>query len=358
MAGQGQDCPTEVLLKQPGHWTQGLPSSMSGIPPADLAKEKKIVNSIIEPIQKKYTPKGLDILYGGAYGAQSRLPSHLHAGHYYYAYFYFLEHDCPYDKEAMRSKHFAGYLSIIANDFGLEFGRTLFVPSKPYEENPWTDAYVLLEEPPVKTDMGWYWKEGGDDAYTTVDYRYLITADNKVPFVHISKKEYAWRLKEYFQKKINETERNYAQGLKSGEETYEQLKKINTKDASTFKQQNDMLIKRERESSNTIYKNQIQLIDKFLQTADAGTLADPAIIDHVKGESEFYGFVDAAHPYAAWPIRPNPDYFKKELPSSSPQFLTVQFNLYTEDKETVYDVAFKELIKIIDFASLKAMIGK
>jgi len=356
--GRAQPCTDADKLKQPGFWTPGIASKSYDIAAADLTRQKTIVDNIILPIQKKYTPKGIDILYGGAYVSQSRLPGHIPAGNYYYAYFYFLEHDCPYNKEEMKSKHFGGYLSIIANDFGLEFGRTFFVPSKPYEENPRTDAYVLLDEPPVKTDKGWYWKGGGNNTYTTIDYRYLITTEGKSPLVHMTKKEYAERMKERFQKKMKEAERNYAEQLKSSEETYAQLKKLSEKDANTFKQQNDIQINETRATTKTFYEKQIPLVEKFLQTTDAKTLGEPAIIDHVKGEAGFSGFVKGDHPNAMWAVRPNADYFNPKLPNSSPQFFTVHFSIYKKEKETVHDVAMQELLKVIDFTSLKSMIGK
>jgi hypothetical protein len=356
--GQAQPCTHADKLKQTGYWTKGLEGSKPMVAPADLARQKATVNNIIQSIQKKYTPRGLDILYVGAYMDQSRLPSHIPAGNYYYADFYFLEHDYPYNKEEMKSKQSGGYLSIIANDFGLEFGRSFFVPSKPHEENPRTDAYVLLDEPPVKTDKGWYWKEGGNRTYTTLDYRYLVTTEGKSPLMHMTKKEYAERMKERFQKKMQEAERNYAEQLKSSEETYARLKKLSEKDANTFKQQNDIVMNQTRATTKTFYEKQIPLIEKFLQTTDAKTLGEPAIIDHVKGESEFYGFVNADHPNAMWAVRPNADYFNPKLPKSSPQFFTVHFSIYKEDKETVHDVAMQDLLKVIDFASLKSMIGK
>lgn len=347
-------CMVAELRNQTGYWTPGVPSAGYDLAASDLARQKVIVNNIIRPIQNRYTPKGIDIEYGGAYMSQSRFPDHIRAGNYYYAYFYWLQHDCPYNKANMKNKG-GPYLMIYANDLGFTFERTFFVPAKPNEENAFVDAFTLIDEWPVQTDKGWYWKEG---AGNQVNYRYVISREGKIPFARITKKEYAERQKEYFQKKIQQAEVVYAERLKSSEESYARLKKISEKDANTFKEQNKIQIEQERKINTAFYSRTLPQLDKFLQTADAKTLSEPAIVDHIKGSEEFSGFVEAGHINARWAVKPDPEYFNPQLPKSSPQFFTVHFYVYESAEGTIHQAAMNDFLKELDFNALKAMLGK
>jgi hypothetical protein len=285
------------------------------------------------------------------------LPEHIKAGNYFYAYFYFIEHDCPYNKEKMKSKHFGGHLTVYANDFGLRFGHTFFVPEQPYDENLYADGFALLEQPPVKTDKGWYWKEG-NGTYTTIDHRYVITKGEKTPFVHITKKEYANMVKGFCEKKITAADIEYNRFLKSIEETYAQMKKFSEKDANTVREQNKQQAEWAKEGELKYYSQYIPLVDEFLKKADVNELNEPAILDQVKGINGFFGFVDANHQNARWAVKPNPAYFDASLSKSAPQFFTVHFNIYETDGVNIHRAAMQDLLKIIDFNALKSMIGK
>jgi hypothetical protein len=96
-------------------------------------------------------------------------------------------------------------------------------------------------------------------------------------------------------------------------------------------------------------------VDKILQTSDANTLSEPAIIDHNKSYFDFQGFVDEDHDYANWAIKPNPAYFNPKLPKSSPQFMTLHYDDLDED---IFKIGTKELLESIDFAALQALLGK
>ena len=62
-----QECTEAAILLKPGVWKEGLKGSVSGIPAADLDKEKKVVASLHNLIKSKYTPMGLEADFYGSY---------------------------------------------------------------------------------------------------------------------------------------------------------------------------------------------------------------------------------------------------------------------------------------------------
>ncbi len=239
------------------------------------------------------------------------------------------------------------------NDFAFVFAQSFFVASEPNQENPETDVFALVNAQPEKEGAAWYWKNGG--GRNSNDYFWLITLDSKLPFEYIFKKEFAERLKVYYQEKIKKAERDYIKNTKVAEETYQRIKSMNAAEANNFKEQSTVQYKKQLEFEKSQYSKNMAVVEKILQTSDSKLLGQPAIIDQLKGYNEFQGFVDADHQYANWVIKPNPAYFNPKLPKSSPQFMV----LYCDKRdEPIFKTAREELLKAIDFASPQSMLGK
>jgi len=350
-----QDCGLETLLKQPGHWIPTRISSASDVTAADLARQKVIVNSITQPIQQKYSPKGVDIEPRSGNLGANRIAKHIPSGNFYTVNWTFVKHDCPYNKALIDKKLSGAYgidvIRLHINDFAFSFDDPFFVPEQPNEENPQTDVLTFVDGMPVKEGVAWNWNTVGRTG--TDENFWLIAQDDKLPFLVISKKEFAERLKVYYQKKIKEAELNYTNNMKSAEEAYENINKFNTAEATKFKEQSAVEHKKMLELEKKQYTKNITVVDNILKTDKA--LNDPAIIDHIKGYFEFEGFVEASHHYARYAIKPNPAYFNPKLPKSSPQFMVLYYNV---DADPIFKVAREEFFKAFDFASLKAMLGK
>lgn len=351
-------CDLEVLLKQQGNWLQGMPNAPYSVSAADLARQREILNSIVIPLQTKLTPRGVDIEVNNAHFPESRLGSNLAVANYYTLDFTLAKHDCPYDRSQIMKKLAGAYdilpVRIHVNDFAFVFGQSFFVPTEENKEDPLTDIFVLIDEKPVKEGAAWYWKNGGGRKNTTT-HMWLISMEGKLPFEYISKKEFATRLKEYYLEKIKEVEWNFSNNMKTAEESYQQIKGINAAEAEKFKEGSAIQYKKELDFGKGQYLKNIAVVDKILQTSDANALAEPAIIDHIKGYFDFQGFVGEDHDFANYVIKPNPAYFNPKLPKSSPQFMTVY---YDELEEEIFKIGTEELLKAIDFAALQAMLGK
>jgi len=85
-------------------------------------------------------------------------------------------------------------------------------------------------------------------------------------------------------------------------------------------------------------------------------LNQPAIVKMDPHDALAYLFVDDDDPMGQVLIKPNPAYFNKKLPRSSPQFFWVSVRgNYTEPIATKF---MADIMKAIDFTMLKNMLGK
>jgi len=191
-------CELEVLLKQQGNWLQGKPNDSYGVAANDVARQQEILNSIVLPLQKKFTPRGVDIEVNNAHFSESRLGSNLQVANYYKLDFTLAKHDCPYNKSETIKKLAGAYdifpVRIHVNDFAFMFGQSFFVPTEEDKEDPLTEIFALIDEKPVKEGAAWYWKNGGGRKNATTQM-WLIRQEGKLPFEYFSKKEFAECLK-------------------------------------------------------------------------------------------------------------------------------------------------------------------
>jgi hypothetical protein len=73
-------------------------------------------------------------------------------------------------------------------------------------------------------------------------------------------------------------------------------------------------------------------------------------------EERFEKFVEEGTRGSFIAVKPNPGYFRKKLPRSSPQFFTVVYKIAHGDP--VFEENIANIKTAIDFAKLKKMLGK
>jgi hypothetical protein len=66
-----QDCTQASASQKPGIWKEGMKGSVSGIPPADLDRERKVVAAIHLMVKSKYSPTGVEANLNGSYDRPS-----------------------------------------------------------------------------------------------------------------------------------------------------------------------------------------------------------------------------------------------------------------------------------------------
>ena len=73
-------------------------------------------------------------------------------------------------------------------------------------------------------------------------------------------------------------------------------------------------------------------------------------------EEKFEKFVEEGTKGSFIAVKPNPAYYHKNLPKSSPQFFTVVYKISKGD--AVFEENIEAIKKAVDFATLKNMLGK
>jgi hypothetical protein len=88
----------------------------------------------------------------------------------------------------------------------------------------------------------------------------------------------------------------------------------------------------------------------------ASELSEPAIVKEDPHDHLSYLFTNDNDPNGKILIKPNPAYFNKKLPRSSPQFFSVI--MIGSDKDPIAAKAMAGITKAVDFTMLKNMLAK
>jgi hypothetical protein len=311
-SSSAQDCSKELLAQKPGTWKIGLKGSTGGVTAVDLTKEKAVLASIHQMVSSNYSPTGCQLLYGTTYGKYPLEGQTFIADPYYYS-MYILRYLCD-QNSADKSKYYVDVatpttVNIVANS--IPFLSILYAANLPTDD---FRGYLLLEERPLKKN-GFYLlsKEKVDPKQEIVEYRWLITYNDTLPFTYVSRKEYLLIQKKRLEKSVKES---------PGSEKYMQ---------KYFDRISEYLAKPESELSQ----------DAICMWND---------------EERFEGFVEEGTRGSFIAVKPNLSYFRKKLPMSSPQFFTVVYKIAQGDP--VFDANIAAIKEAVDFAKLRSMLGK
>lgn len=307
-----QDCTQEMLAQKPGIWKVGMKGSISGVTATDLAKEKAVLADIHKMVSSNYSPTGCQLLYATVFGKYPMEGQTYFADPYYYT-MYILRYLCD-GNSVDKSKYYIDIsttttVNIVAN--AMYWLNTLYAANMPPDD---FRGYLKLEERPVKKE-GYYFlsKENVDPKQEIVEYRWLITYNDTLPFTYLSRKEYLLKQRKRLEKTIKES---------PGEKEYSQ---------KYFDKIDEYLAKPESELSQ----------DAICMWND---------------EERFEGFVEEGTRGSFIAVKPNLSYFNMKLPKSSPQFFTVIYKL--SQGEPVFESNIAAIKEAVDFAKLKSMLGK
>lgn len=310
-----QDCSKEILAQKSGTWKAGQQGSIVNVTAWDLTKEKSVLANIHKMISSDYQPMGCEVSYSTVYGKVPSDGQVFNADPYYYA-MYILRYLCD-ENSADKAKYYVDVsttttVNIVAN--AMYFLNTLYAANIPDDD---FRGYLKLEKRPEKKD-GYYFlgeKVVGDSHLENkiMEYRWLITYNDTLPFTYVSRKEYLLIQQKRLERTIKES---------PGEKAYSQ---------KYFDNIREYLTKPESE------------------------LSQPAICMW-NDEERFEGFVEEGTRGSFIAIQPNLAYYKKNLPKSSPQFFTVIYKLSQGDP--VFEANITAIKEAIDFAELRSMLGK
>jgi hypothetical protein len=310
-----QDCSQELLREKPGSWKAGQQGQITNVSAPNLVKEKAVTAGIHRMIAARYSPKGCQVLYATVYGKHLAGASNWVADPFYYS-MYILRYLCD-QNSADKTKHYVDIstpttVNIAAN--AIYWLNTLYAADLAADD---FRGYLKLPQRPQQKDGAYFMGEEvvGDSHLPNKikEYRWLITYNDTLPFSYISRKEYL-----LIQKKRLERAMAESPGEKAFLDKY--LKNIS-----------DYLQKPETE------------------------LSQPAICMWNE-EERFEQFVKEGTRNSFIAVKPNPAYYRKKLPLSSPQFITVVYKIAHGDP--VFEENIANIKKAVDFAALKNLLGK
>ena len=306
-----QDCTPDLLLQKPGTWKAGMQGSIHGVSPADLVKEKSVLAAIHKMVNTNYNPKGCQVLYSTAFSKYPSAGDVWIADPYHYT-MYILPFLCDI-KSTDISKYTVAIASatnvtISANE--ISWLNTLFAATIHDEFR----GYLKLVDRPVKKDGYYYFgKDKIDPEQNLLEYQWLITYNDTLPFTYVSRKEYLLIQRKRLEKAIVEN---------PGEKEY--------------------------------YRQFFDKIGEYL-TRSEDELNQTAICMS-NDEERFNGFVEEGTKGSFIAVKPNLNYYDKKLPMSSPQFFTVVYTV--SQGEPVFDENISAIKEAVDFGKLKSMLGK
>jgi len=313
-SASAQDCDKEMLAQKPGTWKAGQQGFIKNVTPADLIKEKATMAAIQKMVNTNYKPTGCEVSYSISFGKHLPAAKIWIADPYQYA-MYILKFMCDLNStdKSKYNVQISTHTTVViaANSIGWLNG--LLAATFPDDE---PRGYIKMKNKPQKIDGYYYFEEAEGDITKPQfikKYQWLITYNDTLPFSYVSQKEYLMLTKTRLEKTIEQAG-SYA-------EYYNKF----------MNNINDHLKKPENE------------------------LNKPAICMW-NDEERFEGFVEEGTSGSFYAIKPNPDYYHKNLPKSAPQFFAIVYKVVHGDP--VYDENVSNIKKAVDFDVLKNMLGK
>lgn len=348
-SSHGQDCSPTTLLQKPGDWKEGLNGSVSGIPATDLAREKNVVTSLHTMLKSKYIPMGVSADFNGAYNSpESSIP----VNGYSYNIIplnYYCEGSIVKIADAAST-----YFSITVNYFDAEIYETA------QGDRALAEGFNVMTTMPVEKDGYYQFKEKAGTSGKSG--RWLVTYSGKLPYAYVSKKEFLEKREQILSDQMSNASSGFKNVLKNIEIEKSYKEKEYKNDAAKLQR----YLKMDYQSTKDRYEKLLAENERTFKPAfvkvesllkmPAAELSQPAIIKQDPNDHLSYLFTEDEDPFARILIKPNPAYFNKTLPRSSPQFFSVY--IIGSPKDPIAATAMRDITKAVDFVKLKNMLGK
>jgi hypothetical protein len=303
-----------LASQKPGIWKEGTKGSVSGIAPADLEKERKVVAAINLLVKSSYSPIGVEADFNGSYDRpDTEVPVNIYDYNIYFLHYICEGNVIKTDHETSTS------LTVSVNRFDPK------IYEKPDENNLPAEGFYSLKKMPVEKDGNYFFEENASLGMgaTGKSRTWLITHDNKLPFAYVTKKE-------FLEKQKNMLLLAMPKAIESSRDN------LKTKTEQDFKK--------------ALAKIEI------LMKMPSSESDQPAIVKQDPNDYLSFLFTANDDPFSKVLIKPNSGYFNSKLPRSFPQFIVV--NITGDDKEPVAAKVMTDVMKDLDFTALRNMLGK
>jgi hypothetical protein len=353
LSSSAQNCSSESLLQTPGTLKSDVPYDSKKLAALDLAKHKKVLATISDMIKLKYTPMGVKAGFHLNYGYP--VPDRP-ANDYAYSIIP-LNFYC--DGNTLKTAHETSTdFEITANGFESEIYDTA------QGDRLLAEGFNVMHHLPVEEDGCWRFKEtsaGLGFGMTGKSTGWLVTYDGKLPYTYVTKKELLEKRRRSLMVQKNMSAASFKETLKQleTEKGYmeveykndpEKFKKYINGYTATKTRYEKLLAGNEKEYQKAFDKIDVQL------NKSAEELNQQAIVKQDPNDYLSYLFTDENDSFAEILIKPNPGYFNKKLPKSSPQFFWVY--LRWDHNEPIATKFKDDIMKAVDFKLLKNMLGK
>jgi len=336
MAGFTQDCVQEELIKLPGEWKAGMKGSTTNVSPESLLREKQTIQSIFEIFKAGYNPMGCQVSYGGIYGFNTASGKNWMANPYGLS-MYFLNYVCEPDNSG---KHYvnistATTLDVRVNKFQM-YNIEFFAAEFPDDHET---GYIMVSKLPEYKN-GYYFLETTADGNRKIKtYTWLIFYNDKLPFKHVTQREYLLRKKGDFKLKTDEINERVLTKKNRGDE-------FTPEDIEFYDGQREY------------YGKPIRLIEEMLRTKSVSELESPAVIQSRGDLNPLPTLVEISTPDSEILIKPNPDYYNKKLPKHAPQLFSINLTISHDDPvfEDIYEKVSKTVFSNVQ--KYRAMLCK
>jgi hypothetical protein len=353
MSAAAQNCSPESLLQTPGTLKSDAPYDSKRLPALDLTKHKKVLATISDLIKLKYTPMGVKAGFHLNYGYPvPERPVNDYAYSIIPLNFY-----C--DGSTIKTAHETSTdFEIAVNGFESEIYDTA------HGDRLLAEGFNVMHHLPVEENGYWHFKEsdaGLGFGMTGKSTGWLITYDGKLPYTYVTKSEFLEKRRQALAVQKNTTAAGFKEilkqletekGLMEGEykNDPEKLKKYINNYTATKTRYEKLLAGNEKE-----YQPAFDKMDALLKRP-ADELKQQAIVKQDPKDYRSYLFTDENDPFAQVLIKPNPGYFNRKIPRSSPQFFWVYIRW--NHNEPIATKFKEDILKAVDFKILKNMLGK
>lgn len=349
-----QDCNNASLLQKPGSWKEGMKGSVTGVLAADLTKEKSIVAALHAMVKLKYVPTGVSSLFQGAYNS----PQPLMPGNSYSYSIIPLNYYC--EGTTIKTAHETStYFQIGVNFFDAEIYDTA------QGDRALAEGFNVMMDMPVEKDGYYFFREKDVTlgfGITGKSTQWLVTYNGKLPYAYVTKKEFLEKRKQILSNqqvtsasgfndvlKNIEIEKSYKE--KEYKDDPEKLSRYLKMDYQSTKERYEKLLAENEKN----HKPAFTKIESLLRMP-ANELSQPAIVKEDPNDHLSYLFTDDNDPFGEILIKPNPAYFNKKLPRSSPQFFWV--HIIGNHKDPIAARNMGDMMSAVDFTALKNLLGK
>jgi len=298
-----QPCTQSLMAIKPGKWKAGPQGSIRNIAATDLPKEKAFLTSLQKKLSTGFAPTGLEIHYSTVW---NKGDDRTYVADPYHLAMYLLRYLCDDSPKGFYVEYASATNVMVAVNQLFLLEDLSAAPLAPDHFR----GFLRIYSKPEKKNGAIYMGTESSDNGRIKEENWLITRGDSLPFRYLTRKEYLLITKAKLEKQ------------KASTDTY--LKKYLDK-------VNAALLGTAQELS------QIAVCNTF-------------------DEERFSGFLPEGDRYAFYPVVPEMSYYRKGVPRSAAQFISVKYKYSTGDP--VFDKNLQSIRSVLTFDYLRSLLVK